>query len=58
LNGKALKIETKRPAPCGTPLTALQAATLRQWKEAGAITGVVTGVAELKELIIKGDKGL
>jgi len=58
LGGKSLKIEVKRPAPCGTPLTALQAATLRQWKEAGAITGVVTGVAELKELIIKGDKGL
>jgi hypothetical protein len=58
MGGKSLKIEVKRPAPKSSPLTALQAATLKQWEMAGATTGVVTSVTELKELIKSKEDGL
>lgn len=51
LNGKSLKLEVKRPEPYGSPVTALQAATLAKWAAVGAITGVVRSVQDVKELI-------
>lgn len=46
--GQAYKMEVKRP---GGKLTRLQAAVLAKWEAAGAITGVVTSVDEVKELL-------
>lgn len=48
INGRPLALEVKRP---GEEETRIQAHELRKWKEAGAITGVVTSVAEAKEIL-------
>ncbi|OPY59152.1 MAG: hypothetical protein A4E55_00369 [Pelotomaculum sp. PtaU1.Bin035] len=53
LKGRSLKLEVKRPEPYGTPLTKLQAETLERWRKAGAITGVVRSVQDVKELLQK-----
>jgi len=49
LRGRSLKFEVKRPG--GKKATPLQLATLTEWKAAGAITGVVHSVDEVKDLI-------
>jgi len=46
--GQAYKIEVKRS---GGKATRLQKAILAKWAAAGAITGVVTSVDEVKELL-------
>lgn len=48
LNGRRFELEVKVP---GGKLTPLQKVTLGQWKEAGAITGVVHSVDEVKEIL-------
>ena len=48
--GKTIMLEVKRPG--GAP-TALQLEVLELWNRAGAITGVVTSVDEVKELLQK-----
>jgi len=52
---RSLKIEVKRP---GEPhkLSDLQAIVLSMWKEAGAITGVVHSVDEVKEIIAEAER--
>ncbi|MBS4026664.1 MAG: VRR-NUC domain-containing protein [Clostridia bacterium] len=50
--GRRFELEVKRP---GARATKLQLAILKRWKEAGAITAVVTNLEEVKA-IIKGDK--
>lgn len=46
--GRALMLEVKRP---GKALSKLQAAELKRWAAAGAITGRVTSWEETKEII-------
>ncbi len=46
--GRSLQLEVKRP---GEKPTLLQLKRLEQWREAGALVGVVTSVAEVKELL-------
>ena len=48
LQGCSLQLEVKRP---GEKPTKLQIKRLEQWREAGAIVGVVTSVAEVKMLL-------
>jgi hypothetical protein len=48
LKGRTLKLEAKRPGEKATPI---QLAYLAKWAKAGAITGVVTSVGEVKELM-------
>lgn len=50
--GRTLALEVKRPG--GKP-TKLQAALLKKWGAAGAITGVVTSVEEVEELLGQDD---
>jgi hypothetical protein len=46
--GRAVKVEVKRP---GGKATALQRHVLDEWARAGAVTGVVTSVADLDALL-------
>lgn len=46
--GKSFALEVKRPG--NNRVTTLQKATLEKWKEAGAITGVVHSIEEVKKL--------
>ena len=46
--GRSLQLEVKRP---GEKPTLLQLKRLDEWREAGALVGVVTSVAEVKELL-------
>lgn len=48
-DGKMLVLEVKRPG--NNRLTALQEVTLDRWREAGARTGVVHSVDEVKQLL-------
>jgi len=48
LKGRRFELEVKKP---GGKLTKLQEVTLRKWFEAGAITGVVHSVDEVKEVL-------
>jgi hypothetical protein len=50
--GRTLALEVKRPG--GKP-TKLQAAILKKWGAAGAITGVVTSVEEVEKLLGQDD---
>ena len=53
IQGRAFKPEVKRPAPYGTPVTKLQGQTMEKWHQAGAITGVVRSVEDVKEMLRK-----
>jgi len=46
--GRSLQLEVKRP---GEKPTLLQLKRLEQWREAGALVGVVTSLAEVKALL-------
>ena len=48
VNGVPLKVEVKRP---GFDATAIQMASLRRWRQAGAVAGVARDDAELDTLI-------
>jgi hypothetical protein len=48
LNGRTLAFEVKQP---GNTATKLQEAELAKWFKAGAITGVVTSVDDVKRII-------
>jgi hypothetical protein len=51
--GRPLALEVKRPGV--GRLTKLQEMELERWKAAGAITGVVTSIGEVKDLL-KGER--
>ncbi len=53
--GRAFALEVKVP---GRQATALQAMILERWRKAGAITGVVHGMAEVEVLINLIDGGV
>ena len=48
LRGRSLQLEVKRP---GQRPTLLQLKRMEEWREAGAIVGIVTSVAEVKALL-------
>ena len=48
LRGRSLQLEVKRPGEKATPL---QLKRLEQWRQAGALTAVVTSVEEVKTLL-------
>lgn len=48
VNGRRFEIEVKRP---GNKPTKLQLKELREWSEAGAITGVAYSLEDVKELL-------
>ena len=48
LGGRSLQLEVKRP---GQHPTLLQLKRLEEWRQAGAIVGIVTSVAEVKALL-------
>jgi len=48
LRGLSLQLEVKRPGEKATPL---QLKRLEQWRQAGALTAVVTSVEEVKTLL-------
>lgn len=48
VNGRRFEIEVKRP---GNKPTKLQLKELREWEEAGAITGVAYSLEDVKELL-------
>ena len=50
LNGRRLELEVKTPSGRLTPN---QAAYLEKWNRAGAVTGVVTGVADTEMLLVE-----
>ena len=50
IRGRSLQLEVKR---MGEEATCLQRKRLDEWRRAGAVTGVVHGVAEIKELLNK-----
>lgn len=50
INGRALKLEVKSPTGKATKL---QEAELARWKKAGAITGIVRSVEEVKEILLR-----
>ena len=50
IRGRSLQLEVKR---MGEDATSLQRKRLDEWRRAGAVTGVVHGVAEIKELLNK-----
>lgn len=50
LGGRHFEFEVKRPGERPTPL---QLRRLREWEDAGAITGIVTSVAEVRGLLEK-----
>jgi hypothetical protein len=54
IRGWHFELEVKRPGERPTPL---QLRRLREWRYAGAITGVVTSVAEVRELLAKNSLG-
>jgi hypothetical protein len=51
LSGRSLKIEVKRSEK--EDASALQKEILKQWAQAGAVTGVVYDVAGVKEILMK-----
>lgn len=51
--GQPYFFEVKRPEPYGKPPTPLQLAELAAWEAVGAVTAVVTKVADVKEVVIK-----
>lgn len=54
--GRSLKLEVKRPQGTYKP-SELQLAVLSMWKEAGALTGVVHSVDEVKALLEEAERG-
>lgn len=50
IGGRSLQLEVKRP---GEKPTELQHKRLEEWRQAGAITGVVTSVADVRDLLEK-----
>ncbi len=48
LSGRSVQLEVKRPGEKATPL---QLKRLEQWRQAGALTAVVTSVEEVKILL-------
>jgi len=55
LNGRRFELEVKMP---GKKPTKLQEVVLEQWRKAGAITGVVHSVDEVREILnVKDTKG-
>ena len=48
LRGRSLQLEVKRP---GQHPTLLQLKRMEEWRQAGAIVGIVTSVAEVKALL-------
>ena len=50
IGGRSLQLEVKRP---GEKPTQLQLKRLEEWRRAGAITGVVTSVADVRDLLEK-----
>ena len=46
--GRSVQLEVKRP---GEKPTALQLKRIEEWRQAGAITGVVTSVADVRDLL-------
>ncbi len=48
LRGRSVQLEVKRPGEKATPLQLMR---LDEWRRAGAITGVVTSVEEVKALL-------
>jgi hypothetical protein len=48
LRGRHLELEVKRPGQRPTPL---QAKRLEEWKQAGAVTAVVTSVEEVRRAL-------
>ena len=48
LGGRSLQLEVKRP---GQHPTLLQLKRMEEWRQAGAIVGIVTSVAEVKALL-------
>jgi hypothetical protein len=50
IGGRSLQLEVKRP---GEKPTQLQRKRLEEWRKAGAITGVVTSVADVRDLLEK-----
>ena len=48
LRGRSVQLEVKRPGEKATPL---QLKRLEQWRQAGALTAVVTSVEEVKTLL-------
>lgn len=55
LDGRAVVLEVKRPGEDATPR---QAVLLAQWRQAGAITGVVRSADEAEALVFGGRDGL
>ena len=47
IRGRSLQLEVKRPGEKPTPL---QLKRLEEWRQAGALVGVVTSVAEVRTL--------
>ena len=47
IRGRSLQLEVKRP---GEKPTLLQLKRLEEWRQAGALVGVVTSVAEVRTL--------
>ena len=50
IRGRSLQLEVKRPGEKPTPL---QLKRLEEWRQAGAITGVVTSVEETRAVLGK-----
>jgi len=50
IRGRSLQLEVKRP---GEKPTQLQVRRLQEWREAGAVVGVVTSVEEVRSLLAK-----
>ena len=50
IHGRSLQLEVKRP---GEKPTALQSKRIEEWRQAGAVVGVVRSLAELKDLLRK-----
>ena len=48
LRGRSIQLEVKRP---GQRPTLLQLKRMEEWRQAGAIVGIVTSVAEVKALL-------
>jgi hypothetical protein len=51
-DGRSFCLEVKQPGKKATPL---QEKRLREWSEAGALTGVVTSVDEVREVVYGAD---
>jgi hypothetical protein len=48
IRGRSVQLEVKRPGESPTPL---QLKRLAEWRQAGAVAGVVTSVEETRELL-------